>query len=376
MDREKLLRAMQHASENPEFAIELRKRIASGEFNDILKKEGIDTSRFEKPKKEGFFKKAGKALIKSEREFGKSIAGAIDVFTGLGGSRMVEEAQALDAKTVQQLTSRIKEKREKGEDVTKFLKILEDMKGTPQSELLKRQASLSTRQVLGQAGGVTLDVVGGGTLGTKAAGVVTKPTTFLGGFARGAATGATTGGAFGAGQGVARGLQEDQRVSPEPAVNTFLDDLDDIGVRFRRGNPVFGGSDIEGITPAENLITKVVERAKNVSDDANELHKLKKFIDEQVTFGRTGEGLSGRTERILKGFRNSIDEVLDTTFDSYNQANSRYSEAIRLFDTTKSVLGNKFDPSQGTIRAGAVARRILGNSANRGDILEFLQNLN
>src|SRR3990167_9544394 len=109
MDKEKLQKALEYAKQNPQstFSVELDQRIRRGDYNDILKKEGVDTSKFQPPKEKGFLRKLGEGLIKSEVEFGKSIAGAIDVFTGAGGSRRFEEVQS------QNSTSLIKIIREK-----------------------------------------------------------------------------------------------------------------------------------------------------------------------------------------------------------------------------------------------------------------------
>lgn len=526
MDKEKLQKMMKYASDNPntEFAVELRNRFQQGKYDTILNSEGIKT------KKPSLLKRIGSGLIKSEVEFGKSIAGAIETFTGFGGGNILETAQNKSWETTQQLLKAIKEKQGKGEDTTKLKKVLEATKSSFSNELLERQAGLSTRQVVGQAAGVGLDILGGGTIGTKAAGLVTKPTGLIKGALKGAGQGALIGGGFGAGQGAVRGLQEDksgadlasetiaggliggvaggvlggvtggisgylrgsklrkqqllddltnnpdtvakyniddigkitkdknvtevlkqgipekqvavikntspenikkfrsmfnvaekaskdakiierptdivgesivnktkhllkelrksgkevervvnnlkgQKVNPIEAVNSFVDDLSGMGVVFKNGKPVFNGSDIEGIIPAENLISKVVKRASEVSDNAIEIHRLKKFIDEQVTFGKLGEGLSGQTARILKGFRANLDSVLDKQFVAYNKANQSYSNAIQLFDKTKEILGRKFDVNTGSMRAGSVARRILGNSANRGDILEYIKAL-
>lgn len=166
-----------------------------------------------------------------------------------------------------------------------------------------------------------------------------------------------------------------QTVDSTPVTLQFINDLEDIGVSFKNGQPVFDGSDIEGIAPAENLIKKVFARADDASSDAVKIHQLKKFIDEQVTFGKMGEGLSGKTEFILKSFRRNLDGLLDSNFENYNAANVGFKKAIDLLDDTKTVLGKNFDPSNGSVRAGAVARRVLGNSASRGDILEYLKSV-
>ena len=83
----------------------------------------------------------------------------------------------------------------------------------------------------------------------------------------------------------------------------FINDLEDIGVQFNpQTNTVnFKGSDIEGLDAPEAAITRVLNRmAGGEPVDAFDLHRLKKFIDENVTFGKTKEGLAGKTENILK----------------------------------------------------------------------------
>jgi len=175
---------------------------------------------------------------------------------------------------------------------------------------------------------------------------------------------------------VAKGLKG-QTVSPEPAIRAFIDDLSGIGVRFKNGQPVFTGSQIEDIVPAENLIKKVVKRMRGVSDDAFELHNLKKFIDEQVSWGKTGEGLSGKTESVLKGLRANVDSLLDNNFPAYNDVNTRYSVTRGALDDFLSSAGSKFDVNKpgAEKQVGTLLRRILSNAQSRVQVTNSVQQL-
>ena len=175
---------------------------------------------------------------------------------------------------------------------------------------------------------------------------------------------------------VAKGLKG-QTVSPEPAISAFIDDLSGIGVRFKNGQPVFTGSQIEDIVPAENLIKKVVKRMRGVSDDAFELHNLKKFIDEQVSFGKTGEGLSGKTESVLKGLRANVDSLLDNNFPAYNDVNTRYSVTKGALDDFLDSAGSKFDISKpgAEKQIGTLLRRVLSNAQSRVQVTNSVQQL-
>lgn len=175
---------------------------------------------------------------------------------------------------------------------------------------------------------------------------------------------------------VAKSLQG-KTVDPVPAVQSFIDDLDNMGIGFENGKPVFTGSDIEGLGEPQKIIERIVKRMDDVGDDAYELHRLKKFIDEQVDFGKTSGGLTGKTENVLKGLRHNIDEILDSSFDSYNRINTTYSETRNAIDELTSLGGSKFDPlaPNAQKKLGTLMRRILSNANSRVDVLNALNSL-
>lgn len=176
---------------------------------------------------------------------------------------------------------------------------------------------------------------------------------------------------------IASGLKGKQ-VNYTPAVDEFLSQLDEIGIKLDKNQkPIFYGSDIEGATAAENFISKVVARMRNTRNpDAYDAHRLKRFIDEQVTYGKVGEGLSGRAESIVKNLRRNIDAALDDTFPDYDAVNTKYADTIGALDSLQSGIGRVDLAGANADKAlGTVMRRVMSNTQSRADIISSLDNL-
>ena len=185
-----------------------------------------------------------------------------------------------------------------------------------------------------------------------------------------------------------------QPVDIRDAGANFTVALEDMGVGFKRGDdgkPArddsnnlmldFDGSDIEGIPAAENVITKVVDRIQKISGDgtidAFQLHQLKKFIDEHVTFGKSAEGLSGQSERALKQLRANINKTLGENFKDYAKANETYSGTIDALDAFQDVAGRKMNllGDNADKATGTLMRRLMSNAQSRITLLDALEGI-
>jgi len=171
-----------------------------------------------------------------------------------------------------------------------------------------------------------------------------------------------------------------QQVDVSPAVNSFLDELDGMGVKFNpKDNTVsFQGSDLEGVPGPQRVIKNVLNRMLNTQvPDAYDAHRLKKFIDEQVTYGKNARGLGGKTERILKTLRHNVDGVLDAQFPEYNAVNSKYSETIGALDALQDVAGSKMDffGENADKAIGTLTRRLLSNAQSRVPLKDAINQL-
>lgn len=176
--------------------------------------------------------------------------------------------------------------------------------------------------------------------------------------------------------GVAKSLRG-QKADPTPAVQAFISDLEDMGITVRNGKANYKGSNLEGLTGPQSAINSIIKRMTTVSDDGYELHQLKKYIDETVTYGKTSGGLSGKTENILKGLRYNIDEILDARFPEYNNVNTQYKTTKDAIDAFQSIAGSKVDLNGANVekQIGTLARRILSNAGSRVEVLNTLQAL-
>lgn len=170
-----------------------------------------------------------------------------------------------------------------------------------------------------------------------------------------------------------------QEVDSLPAVNSFIDDLDSIGVTLDANlKPNFKGSDIEGVAPAERVINQIVTRMRETrAPDGRDMHRLKRFIDEQVSFGKSGEGLTGRTEGILKNLRRNIDGILDQRFSEYDRVNTQFSETISAIDALQDVAGKKMNLTGPNAQkaTGTLLRRLMSNAQSRVRLLDAVDEI-
>lgn len=178
--------------------------------------------------------------------------------------------------------------------------------------------------------------------------------------------------------GVAKSLRG-QQVDVSSPVNSFLDDLNELGITLDDSfNLGFKNSDIEGLPGLQKVFARVVGRMKNTrSPDAFDVHRMKRYLDEQLTYGKTVEGLSGRTETVLKRLRHNLDSVLDSSFPEYDAVNQTYSSTRQVLDEFQGVAGRKLDLTSGnaTKSVGTLTRRVLSNAQSRVQLMDSLQNL-
>lgn len=167
-------------------------------------------------------------------------------------------------------------------------------------------------------------------------------------------------------------------VDVSPAMNQFVEDLanEGISVNIQTGKLSFDDSTIEGLDGAQEIIKRTFNRLKNTADPTNNayrVHNAKKFIDEQVSYGKTQAGLSGKMEGIIKRLRHNLDGVLDSNFPEYDQVNSIYAETRGVIDELQSIAGKKVDLNGANVdkALGVMSRKVLSNYAS-GTAMEDL----
>ena len=164
-------------------------------------------------------------------------------------------------------------------------------------------------------------------------------------------------------------------------VNKFLDGLKklDIGVNDVGDFSLnLKGSMIEGADDAEAVLNRIVKHMKNADvSNANDVHKLKRFIDNQVTYGKgTDKGLKGEVLRLVKELRHNINETLGNASPEYKQVNTQFSDATKAIELMQESLGKKvnlFTESAGD-QLGIQSRKLLSNYVNGTNISDAIQN--
>lgn len=170
-----------------------------------------------------------------------------------------------------------------------------------------------------------------------------------------------------------------QQVDFANPVKGFLAELKDRGVKIDSDFEVnLQGSDFEGGEAVEKFLNRVVRRMVDTnSPDAYDVHRLKKFIDNQVDMGKRGEGWSGQAERIVKKLRHDLDTTLDSTFQDYNQVNSQYADTRQALDALQELAGKRIDlgGKNADTAVGTLTRRLLSNAQSRVPLMDAIEQL-
>ena len=192
---------------------------------------------------------------------------------------------------------------------------------------------------------------------------------------------------------------KDFRVDFNPSVNDFLSSLQGMGVRIgspeeflqkvnmgnvnQRKKALFNGADFEGFDEAERVLDKVLQRMLSNGDGmtAYEGHRLKRYLDLQVSFGPEGAKIKDvpQLESAFKYLRHNIDSVLDDNFDAYRLANEDYAKTIAPMKEFKRLMPKHvdlLDPSKlANSAVGTQLRTIMSNSRGRVPMLNVIKDL-
>lgn len=163
-------------------------------------------------------------------------------------------------------------------------------------------------------------------------------------------------------------------------IQNFEESLQKLGVKFNDDLTLnFEGSAIEGVLPAERILNQLVKRMRAPRQvTAYDIHNLKRFIDEQVNYGKAAEGLSGKTINVIKGLRRELDGVLDNKFPEYDRLNTTYAETIQAMDDFSTAIGRTIDPDSPSAATaiGTSLRGLGSNRQTRGRLVDSVSELN
>lgn len=151
--------------------------------------------------------------------------------------------------------------------------------------------------------------------------------------------------------------------------------IDDLGItRTPTGKLNFSNSVFKNTPAIQTKLNKFINEIPTGQADAYDVHIFKKSIDELVEFGTQGEGLKGNAERILKALRASADEALDTTFESYNKANTDFANTKNILNQAEELFGKKVG-IKSKERGGQLLRSVFSNNTQRPRVLKLVEEL-
>jgi hypothetical protein len=170
---------------------------------------------------------------------------------------------------------------------------------------------------------------------------------------------------------------KEARVDVASIGTSFKNSLDDLDVVINDDMTLnFDNSFLKSMGGPKKSIKLIFdEMSKNQNPTAFDLHKLKRFIDEQVSYGKNVRGLGGSAERSLKSLRKNINNTLGDNFPSYAKANKAYSQTIGALDEIQRLAGKNTDLSSNSADGslGVLSRRLMSNAQSRGQLNEAIK---
>lgn len=175
-----------------------------------------------------------------------------------------------------------------------------------------------------------------------------------------------------------------KKVDYESAINNFINELEEIGVKIttdKKGKIKIGlkGSDIEGDTTSKKLLNTIFTRLVDTDiPDGYGVHRAKRFIDTQVSYGKSkADPLSKVTERTVKNLRRNLNNTLGEFSPSYKSANTKFSDILNSLDEIQQAVGTRvdFDSPSAAKSFGVSSRKILSNYGSRVQMIDALDNI-
>jgi hypothetical protein len=170
-------------------------------------------------------------------------------------------------------------------------------------------------------------------------------------------------------------------VDVKPAIDSFLKELDDIGVSLKTNKSGIleanlRNSEIQGDKQSQSLLNGVLERLYDVNvPDGLGVHRAKQFLDTQISYGKkVSNPLSVRSEMIVNNLRRNLNEALRKSSKNYKKMNIQYSETKKALTKLQESIGSNIDlDSPNANKAlGTFTRKTLSNQTGRVNAIDAL----
>lgn len=176
-----------------------------------------------------------------------------------------------------------------------------------------------------------------------------------------------------------------KKVDVQPAMQTFINELESIGVSLKSNKSGIikadlKNSQIQGDKESERILNAVLERLSDVNaPDAFGVHTAKQFIDTQVSYGKNvANPLTQKSEIIIKNLRRNLNQTLNQSFENYQKMNTQYSETKKALDALQKAVGVQidFNSPNASKALGTSTRKMLSNYNNRVNMIDALDSVN
>ena len=171
----------------------------------------------------------------------------------------------------------------------------------------------------------------------------------------------------------------------EVDIMNFLEQLDLRPKVDRAGNTVFkkngeidmdwGSSIIAENPAAKNAVARALRLAqgKGGTPTVRQAHILKKQLDELVDWSKQGDGLTGKTEGVLKDFRRAVNDALDSQVKGYGEVNARFTKTFDIRNRLQKSVGSRDIKAPEDM--GSAARTLLSNNVKQPELMRALRDL-
>lgn len=182
---------------------------------------------------------------------------------------------------------------------------------------------------------------------------------------------------------IAKEQLKGQPVDFNPSVSEFAKGLQDMGIEIKVNRQTgkveldFSDSDIEGMQGFQNSINRLWTRMRDTrSPDAYDVHRLKRYIDQNVDYGTsTAEGMSAKIEILMKDLRRNMDSALDGLFPDYDEVNTVYSETTQAIKDLQKGVGPSINLSSPNAdkALGTSLRKLMSNYSSRTNLMDAIK---
>ncbi|MGD2065735.1 MAG: hypothetical protein PVI43_01015 [Candidatus Bathyarchaeota archaeon] len=162
-------------------------------------------------------------------------------------------------------------------------------------------------------------------------------------------------------------------------LNSLKTKLDDMGVAIGRNEDGdilvdISKSDIRLEGTSKKILQNILRSVDESGGDAYKLHKLKRLIDTQVSYGKGKQAIGKSTESVLKDFRRNINETLGELSPAYKAQNTKYSETLDVLNDIQKAVGTSINMKSPNVPKsfGTSLRGLLSNNKSRVNMMDSI----